>query len=29
MERIAMALLKTHGLNVQEWPREVRAQLWP
>ncbi len=28
VERIALALLKTHGLNPSEWPNAVRAQLW-
>lgn len=27
MERIALALLSTHGLDVSEWPSEVRARL--
>jgi seryl-tRNA synthetase len=28
-ERIVLALLKTHGLDVSAWPAEVRAELWP
>jgi len=29
LERIAMALFKTHGFDVAGWPREVRQLLWP
>jgi seryl-tRNA synthetase len=29
LERCTLALLKTHGLDPQGWPTEVRAQLWP
>ncbi len=29
MERVVMALFKTHGFVPQEWPNEVRALLWP
>jgi seryl-tRNA synthetase len=29
LERCTLALLKTHGLDPQKWPAEVRAQLWP
>ena len=29
LERIAMALLKTHGMLPQDWPKEVREVLWP
>lgn len=28
LERIALALLATHGLAVERWPDAVRAQLW-
>jgi seryl-tRNA synthetase len=28
LERIVMALFKTHGFDPQLWPAEVRAQLW-
>lgn len=28
-ERIVLALLHTHGLDVDGWPTEVRAELWP
>lgn len=29
VERIAIALLKTHGLDLAAWPAAVRARLWP
>lgn len=29
MERTALALLATHGLDADTWPGEVRDQLWP
>ena len=29
LERIVMALFKTHGFEVAHWPREVQARLWP
>ena len=28
MERLALALFKTHGLDVDLWPRQVRDALW-
>lgn len=28
LERIVMALLKKHGVDVSAWPREVRNRLW-
>jgi seryl-tRNA synthetase len=28
LERIVMALFKTHGFDVSSWPRETRARLW-
>ncbi len=28
LERIAMALFKTHGFDVARWPADVRQQLW-
>lgn len=28
LERIALALFHTHGLNVKDWPAEVRQVLW-
>jgi seryl-tRNA synthetase len=27
-ERIVLALMNTHGLDVRAWPAEVRAELW-
>ena len=29
LERIVMALFKTHGFLVESWPGAVRQQLWP
>jgi len=29
MERMALALLKHHGLSPSQWPAAVRAKLWP
>jgi seryl-tRNA synthetase len=29
LERIVMALFKTHGFQVECWPDAVRCQLWP
>lgn len=29
VERVALALYRAHGLDVDRWPREVRAELWP
>jgi seryl-tRNA synthetase len=29
MERVTMALFRTHGYDVAQWPQAVRAQLWP
>lgn len=29
MERVVLALFKTHGLDLRAWPAPVRAQLWP
>jgi seryl-tRNA synthetase len=29
MERVTLALLKTHGLDPAGWPRTVREKLWP
>ncbi|HWT95712.1 MAG TPA: amino acid--[acyl-carrier-protein] ligase [Solirubrobacteraceae bacterium] len=28
-ERIVLALLRTHGLDVEAWPADVRKELWP
>lgn len=29
LERVTLALLKTHGFDPAHWPQSVRAQLWP
>ena len=29
LERVTLALIKTHGFDPGEWPQDVRAQLWP
>lgn len=29
LERIVMALIKTHGFEPENWPAEVRRRLWP
>jgi seryl-tRNA synthetase len=29
LERVVMALFRTHGFDVQQWPTNVRQQLWP
>ena len=29
LERVTLALLKTHGLDPNKWPASVREQLWP
>ncbi|MEO8298461.1 MAG: amino acid--[acyl-carrier-protein] ligase [Burkholderiales bacterium] len=29
LERVTLALIKTHGFDPQDWPAEVRTQLWP
>ena len=29
LERVTLALLKTHGLDVKAWPDTIRSQLWP
>jgi seryl-tRNA synthetase len=29
LERVTLALLKTHGLDLSAWPQPVRALLWP
>jgi len=29
MERLTMALFRTHGFVPSEWPRDVRERLWP
>jgi len=28
-ERVTLALLRTHGFELERWPTEVRSQLWP
>jgi len=28
LERITLALLSTHGLDIRKWPQEVRGRLW-
>jgi seryl-tRNA synthetase len=29
LERIVMALFKTHGFEPEKWPAEARRKLWP
>lgn len=29
LERVTLALIRTHGFNPDEWPDSVRARLWP
>jgi seryl-tRNA synthetase len=29
LERITLALLRAHGLDVRDWPKDVRGRLWP
>jgi seryl-tRNA synthetase len=29
LERVVMALFKTHGFDPASWPPEVRRRLWP
>ena len=29
LERVTLALIKTHGFELADWPTDVRAQLWP
>ena len=29
LERVALALINTHGFDPREWPKDVRALLWP
>jgi seryl-tRNA synthetase len=29
LERVALALIRTHGFEPREWPQGIRAQLWP
>ena len=28
LERVTLALLKTHGLDPKVWPSQVRSKLW-
>ena len=29
LERITLALFRAHGMELRDWPREVRKRLWP
>ncbi len=29
LERVTMALFRTHGFETDDWPADVRARLWP
>jgi seryl-tRNA synthetase len=29
LERVVMALFKTHGFDPKSWPQAVRSRLWP
>jgi len=29
LERVTLALIKTHGFDPLGWPADVRALLWP
>jgi seryl-tRNA synthetase len=29
LERITIALFRTHGMEVRNWPKSVRSRLWP
>jgi hypothetical protein len=29
LERITLALFRAHGMDIGDWPREVRSCLWP
>ncbi|RYZ01017.1 MAG: amino acid--[acyl-carrier-protein] ligase [Comamonadaceae bacterium] len=29
LERVTLALIKTHGYDPADWPQQVRARLWP
>jgi seryl-tRNA synthetase len=29
LDRITLALLRTHGMRVEDWPRAARDRLWP
>ena len=29
LDRITLALLRTHGVNPEDWPKAPRDRLWP
>jgi seryl-tRNA synthetase len=29
LERIALAMLRAHGMDVADWPKQVRSRFWP
>ena len=29
LERITLALFRAHGMDIRDWPKEVRSRLWP
>jgi seryl-tRNA synthetase len=29
LERVTLALIRTHGFDIDRWPADVRARLWP
>jgi seryl-tRNA synthetase len=29
LERITLALFRTHGMDIRDWPKDVRSRLWP
>ncbi|MCU1338399.1 MAG: amino acid--[acyl-carrier-protein] ligase [Bryobacterales bacterium] len=29
LERITLALFRAHGLDVRDWPKDIRSRLWP
>jgi len=29
LERITLALFRAHGMEIRDWPQDVRARLWP
>jgi len=29
LERITLALFRAHGMDIGDWPLEVRSRLWP
>jgi seryl-tRNA synthetase len=28
LERITLAMFRTHGFEIRDWPRDVRSRLW-